>query len=88
VTLRAGWNHGTSLVPDYEALLAPLVPGIMRDHLGMGANDRLSGGQEISIAYMHAFGTTVEDSQSEFFGVPAKAWAATDSLDLGFGLDF
>lgn len=88
ITLRLGWNHGDSLVPNREALLAPLVPGVMRDHFGAGMSYRLRGGKEISLAYMHAFGASVETRQSPFFGMPAKAWAATDSLDLGFALNF
>lgn len=88
LTLRTGWDHGSEVAPGRAALLSPIAPGSMRDDFTAGLSYRLPGGQELSMAYMHAFGATTQDSQSGFFGVPVKAWAAVDALNIGYGRDF
>ncbi|MGH8598658.1 MAG: hypothetical protein ACREXT_18560, partial [Gammaproteobacteria bacterium] len=75
-------------VPGSAALLAPLVPGSMRDALTAGFSVRLPSGGEMSVGYFHAFGATTQNSRTAFFGVPVKAWAAADGLSLGYGRDF
>lgn len=60
----------------------------MRDDFTVGLSYQLPGGQELSMAYMHAFGATTQDIQSSFFEVPVKAWAAVDALSIGYGRDF
>ena len=88
LTLRTGWDHGEEVAPSGAALLAPLAPGSMRDDFTTGFSFRLAGGQEISMAYMHSFKATTSNSKTSFLGVPVKAWAAADALNLGFSRDF
>lgn len=88
ITLRAGWDHGSEVAPGRVALLSPIAPGTQRDDFTVGASYRLAGGSELSVAYLHAFGGTTQDSHTAFFGVPVKAWSAVDALSLGFGTSF
>lgn len=88
LTLRLGWNHCDSTVPSDQALLAPLVPAPMQNDLTAGLSFRLGGPHEVSIAYMHSFGATTRNEQTNFFNVPVKAWAAADGFNLGYSRDF
>ena len=87
-TLRGGWNHNDGTVPSSQALLAPIVPAAMQDDVTAGFSYRLSGSSDISVAYMHAFGATTKNPHTAYFGVPVKAWAAADGLDIAFGRRF
>ncbi|MGD9894867.1 MAG: OmpP1/FadL family transporter [Dehalococcoidia bacterium] len=84
VTLRAGWGHNSGVVSGTQALLAPIVPAGSIDVFTAGLTYRLTGGDELSVGYFHAFGGTTQNPQSAFFGVPVKAWAQGDGLNIGF----
>ncbi len=88
ITLRAGWGHNSGVVSDRFALLAPVVPAGSLDVLSAGLSYRFARGDEMSVGYFHAFGGTTQNPRSEYFGVPVKAWAAGDGLNLGFSRNF
>ena len=88
LTWRAGWNHCEKLVPDSQALLAPLVPAPMQNDMTAGLSYRLAGGHEISIAYMHSFWSKTENKKSQFFGAPVKAEGGVDAFNVGYARNF
>jgi long-chain fatty acid transport protein len=59
LTLRAGFNHCDQPIPDKEAFLNMLAPGVVQDHLTLGATWKLANKSEVSLAYIHAFKKTV-----------------------------
>lgn len=56
--LRAGLNHAESPIPGSQTTFNVLAPGVVEDHLTLGATWTLSGGDELTFSYMHAFENT------------------------------
>jgi long-chain fatty acid transport protein len=67
VTVRAGLNHSTQPVPNEQVFLNILAPGVIQDHLTLGATWQSAGG-EISAAYTHGFKKTVSGTIPAAFG--------------------
>ena len=59
LTLRAGYNHSTQPVPASQAMFNILAPGVVQDHLTLGATWNVSKQNEVTVAYMHAFENNV-----------------------------
>jgi long-chain fatty acid transport protein len=57
--LRAGWNHGEQPIPSSQTTFNVLAPGVVKDHLTLGATWTLQNSSELTLAYMHAFENTV-----------------------------
>jgi long-chain fatty acid transport protein len=74
LTLRAGLNHCDQPIPNKEAFLNMLAPGIVQDHLSLGATWKLANKSELSVAYIHAFKKTVTG--------PGMGPTATSSLTM------
>lgn len=88
VTLRGGYNHSGIPFSAHETFFNLLAPGIVQDHATVGASWGLGGGKEISFAYFHAFGKTVNGVSSippYAGGGNANLRMREDSLGIGFG---
>jgi long-chain fatty acid transport protein len=69
LTLRAGISHARQPVPAGETLFNILAPGVVQDHVTLGASWQLGGG-ELSGYIAHAPGKTVQGSGSIPTGNP------------------
>ena len=58
-SFRAGYNHGTGVIPDDQILFNFLAPATPEDHLTLGASYRPNKNMEWSFSYIHAFEKTV-----------------------------
>ena len=88
LTLRAGYNHSTQPIRSSETLFNVLAPGIVQNHLTLGATYILPNKSELSFAYMHAFQKTVNGSNSipsTFGGGNANLKLYEDSLGIAYG---
>jgi long-chain fatty acid transport protein len=88
LTLRAGYNHSTQPIRRGETLFNTLAPGVVQDHVTLGATWVLENKSEISLAYMHAFENSVKGSNSVPVGfgsgnVNLKMYE--DSLGIAYG---
>jgi long-chain fatty acid transport protein len=72
-TVRAGYSHNTQPIPNSQALINILAPGVVQDHLTLGTTWNVSKQNEVTVAYMHAFEKTVGSPNN----IPATA--------VGFG---
>lgn len=89
LTLRAGYSHNDQPIPDSEVFLNILAPGVIQDHLSVGATWNLDQHQEISIAYTHALEDEVKGKISPAFGGgEAKLKMSQDILGLSYGYKF
>ena len=88
LTLRLGWNHCGIVVPNNEALLAPLVPAPMENDLTAGLSYKMAEGREISIGYMHSFWASTKNRRSQLNGTIAQAEGAVDAFHLGYSREF
>ena len=57
-TLRAGWNHTENPVQSGNVMIDLLVPGVITDHLTLGASYDTGSGVW-TVAYVHAFANSV-----------------------------
>lgn len=64
MTLRAGYASGKQPIPESETLLNMLAPGVVEDHLTLGATWTTADKAEVTVGYMHAFSNTVNGSGS------------------------
>ncbi len=87
-TLRAGYNHSSQPIRKSETLFNILAPGVVQDHLTLGATWVLPNKSELSFAYMHAFKKKVQGSNSiptNFGGGDANLKMHEDSLGIAYG---
>ena len=85
-TVRAGWNHGKQPIPAGETFFNLLAPGVVEDHLTLGATWNYSKDMEISAGYMHAFTKEVKGSNSiplSFNGGEANLRMQQNSFGVG-----
>ena len=64
LTLRAGYSHNTQPIPTDQTFFNILAPGVVQDHLTLGATWNLSKANELTVGYMHAFNKKVNGSGS------------------------
>jgi long-chain fatty acid transport protein len=90
-TVRAGYNYGGQPIPKSQTFFNILAPGVVEDHLTLGATWRLQSGGEVTFAYMHAFEETVKGSGSippAFGGGNANLKMYEDSFGVAYGVKF
>ncbi len=54
LTLRAGYSHGSDVVPNTQALFNVLAPAVVTDHYTLGFSKKLSSDNEFHMAFMYA----------------------------------
>ena len=87
LTLRAGWNHGSSIIPNKEALINILAPATVNNNFTGGASWKFNSGQ-LSVTYKHSARKTVSDPQTNLFGAGARASILQYALDIAWAKDF
>ena len=93
LTLRAGYNHSTQPIRNSDTLFNILAPGVVQDHLTLGATRVLQNKSELSFAYMHAFENTVNGNNSIPPGFPPSGFGGgnanlkmyQDSIGVAYG---
>lgn len=68
--IRGGYSHVTQPIPSSQTFFNIPAPGIVQDHLSLGATWKQDKDGELSFAYTHAFQTTVNGSGSIPAGSP------------------
>ena len=63
-TLRAGYNHSDNPIQSRDVSLNILAPGIVKDHATLGMTYLTNAGNELTVAYMHAFENTVSGASN------------------------
>ncbi len=62
--LRAGLSTNNQQIPSSQTFFNILAPGVVKNHLTLGATWTLENKSELSLGYMHAFETTINGSGS------------------------
>lgn len=88
LTLRAGYSTTDEPYASTETAFNILAPGVVTDHLTLGATYRLANGGELSFAYMHAFKNTVSGTQALFGGATVSNRMYEDSFGVAYGMKF
>jgi long-chain fatty acid transport protein len=91
LTLRAGYSHAKQPIQSGETFFNILAPGVIEDHLTLGATWTLNPKMEVTVAYMHGFEKKVNGSGSipaPYGGGEANLKMYQDSLGVSFGMKF
>lgn len=95
LTLRAGASTTRQPIPKGETLFNILAPGVVEDHLTLGATWATSPSSEWTLSYMHAFSKKVNGSGSILPGMPpgmgggnANLKMHQNSLGIAYGMKF
>lgn len=88
-TLRAGWNHGNSPIPDSQLLFNIIAPAVVEDHLTLGATMHTGKSSEVNFAFMHA----LENKQtgpvlSAFGGGTSELKMSQNAFSVSWGWGF
>lgn len=67
-TVRAGWNYAEQPIPKAETMFNVLAPGVVENHLTLGASWNLDKSQELTFGYTHAFEKEVKGDYTPGFG--------------------
>lgn len=86
VTLRAGYATGSQPIPANEVFFNMLAPGVVEDHLTLGATFTLEDKAEITVGYMHAFENSVTGPIGG--GAQAELKMSQDSLGIAYARQF
>lgn len=79
LALRAGVSHGNQPVPRSETFFNILAPGVVRDHVSLGATVAATGG-EWTVYAAHALGHTVTGSGSIPAGNPPGGFGGGNAV--------
>ena len=92
LTLRGGYITLKQPIPESQTLFNIFAPGVVEDHVTLGATWQLSPRSEITVAYMHAFENKVNGAGSippgpppGFGGGEANLRMSQDSLGVAWG---
>lgn len=86
LTLRAGWNHSDNPVGSSDILFNTLAPGVIQDHLTLGATYAVAKNMEVSFDYVHAFSKSVSGPLPANFGFTGTETLSMSQNVLGVSL--
>jgi long-chain fatty acid transport protein len=86
LTLRAGWNHGDNPIDSSNILFNTLAPGVVKDHLTLGATYAVAKNMEVSFDYVHALGHSVSGPLPMNFGFTGTETLSMSQNVLGVSL--
>lgn len=75
LTLRAGYNHGDNPISPRDVTFNILAPGVVKDHVTLGFTYTLASGNELTMAYMHAF-------KNDVSGPVLLPFGGTDKIEM------
>ncbi len=90
-TLRGGYSYATQPIPSSQTLLNILAPGVVQNHLSLGATWNHGKTGELSFAYTHAFKTTVNGNGSiplAYGGGESDIHLSENILGVAYGWKF
>ncbi|CAN1539397.1 FadL Long-chain fatty acid transport protein [Burkholderiaceae bacterium] len=85
-TLRAGYNKGDNPINTQNVTFNILAPGVIEEHLTLGATMKLDAQSEVSASYMHAFSNEVSGPSN--FGGTETIKMKQNSLGVQYSRQF
>jgi long-chain fatty acid transport protein len=87
-TLRAGYNKGDNPVNADNVTFNILAPGVIEEHLTLGATMKVDAESEISASYMHAFSNSVTGVSKAGLGGNETIKMKQNSLGIQYSRKF
>jgi len=91
LALMAGYNHGKNPVKASDTLFNMLAPGIVEDHLTLGAEWKVSNKSKVTVSYVHSFEKKLEGNLSippSFGGGDADIKMSQNAIGIGYSVKF
>jgi long-chain fatty acid transport protein len=85
---RAGYAHCDQPIPESEALINILAPGVIEDHVTAGFTTLLSPKSALHFALMRGFSSTVEGANPLEAPSQQKIKLTMDQRELELGFSF
>ncbi|OYY92578.1 MAG: long-chain fatty acid transporter [Hydrogenophilales bacterium 28-61-23] len=85
LTVRAGYNHGSAVIPTTEVAFNILAPATVKDHLTLGATWTLRNGAELSGYYMRAFSESITGATPQLGGGNSTIKMDQNALGIAYG---
>jgi len=83
--VRAGFSTGKQPIPETETYFNVLAPGVVENHLTLGATWTLENNGEVTVGYMHAFKKTVTGANGVLPGTGINLNMYEDSIGVAYG---
>jgi len=84
--VRAGLSTGKQPIPEDQTFFNVLAPGVIENHLTLGATWTLANKSEVTVGYMHAFKNTVNGAGNPAGAPPGiNLNMSEDSLGVAYG---
>jgi long-chain fatty acid transport protein len=77
-TVRAGYNHNNAQIPATQTFFNTIAPGVVQDHVTLGATWNVSKDNELSFSYMHAFKQNVNGPNA----IPASMGGGNANINM------
>jgi long-chain fatty acid transport protein len=87
-TVRAGYNHNESPIPNSDVLFNIVAPGVVEDHVTLGFSFKSSKNSEWNMSYMHAFENSQTDPSTSFGGAPATITMHQNAVNFSYTRTF
>lgn len=85
LTVRGGYSWTDAPYSGDQTFFNILAPGVVKEHLTLGASWRLQSGGEVTVSYMHAFENTVK-GKGPTTGIDNRMYQ--NSLGIAYGAKF
>jgi long-chain fatty acid transport protein len=87
-TLRAGYNKGDNPINAQNVTFNILAPGVIEEHLTLGATMKLDAQSEVSASYMYAFSNDVTGPANQLLGGTETIKMKQNSLGIQYSRKF
>lgn len=85
LTLRGGLSTTRQPIPTNETFFNVMAPGVVENHLTLGATWTLDNKAELTVGYMHAFQQTVNGTNTVIGGNGVGLKMYEDSIGIAYG---
>lgn len=85
LTLRGGLSTTRQPIPTNETFFNVMAPGVVENHLTLGATWTLENKGELTVGYMHAFEQTVNGTNTVIGGSGVGLKMYQDSIGIAYG---
>lgn len=82
LVLRAGYNRSDNPIRSRDVTFNILAPGVVKDHVTLGATWTLDGGSEVTLAYMHARRNSVSGTSMFDAIMGAPGAGGTEKIEM------
>jgi long-chain fatty acid transport protein len=85
LTLRAGLDHCDNPIPSSQVTLNILAPGVVQDHISLGATWKLENKSEVTVAWVHSMKASVNGPSAFNPATTINLGMYQDAIGVSYG---